>query len=248
MSSEVEKKAEIIVTSNEVLIDKESAQQLTNDIKSTSTALYVLLKRAHDTKAYLAMGYKTWSEYIENEFEFSRTRSYQLINQANVIEVINEASGVEVYLTESEARSIKKRLPEITEKLREVKDEDDVEEKTKKIIEESKEEIDNSSNYNEDDELSDDRKGFSKGGTDDGWDDPDDFENETSSVTDFSPQIKFASERSLETLKVYKMFPNASEIGKYFKGTENEEEVLALGKNAMQWLSKMLNEIERKDD
>lgn len=248
MSSEVEKKAEIVVTSNEVLIDKESAQQLTNDIKSTSTALYVLLKRAHDTKAYLAMGYKTWSEYIENEFEFSRTRSYQLINQANVIEVINEASGVEVYLTESEARSIKKRLPEITEKLREVKDEDDVEEKTKKIIEESKEEIDNSSNYNEDDELSDDRKGFSKGGTDDGWDDPDDFENETSSVTDFSPQIKFASERSLETLKVYKMFPNASEIGKYFKGTENEEEVLALGKNAMQWLSKMLNEIERKDD
>lgn len=248
MSSEVEKKAEIVVASNEVLIDKESAQQLTNDIKSTSTALYVLLKRAHDTKAYLAMGYKTWSEYIENEFEFSRTRSYQLINQANVIEVINEASGVEVYLTESEARSIKKRLPEITEKLREVKDEDDIEEKTKKIIEESKEEIDNSSNYNEDDELSDDRKGFSKGGTDDGWDDPDDFENETSSVTDFSPQIKFASERSLETLKVYKMFPNASEIGKYFKGTENEEEVLALGKNAMQWLSKMLNEIERKDD
>ena len=62
MSSEVEKKAEIVVTSNEVLIDKESAQQLTNDIKSTSTALYVLLKRAHDTKAYLAMGYKTWRD------------------------------------------------------------------------------------------------------------------------------------------------------------------------------------------
>lgn len=239
---------EIITSKNELEVTKEEAMQLTNDIKSTSTALYVLLKRAHDTKAYSAMGYKTWTEYIENEFDFSRTRSYQLINQANVIEVINEASGVEIYLTESEARSIKKRLPEITEKLRDVKDidnEDEAIEKTKQIIDENKREIDKSTDYNEEEELSDDRKGFSKGGSEDGWDDPDDFENEVSTTTNFSSQIKFASERSLETLKVYKMFPNATEIGKYFKGTEDEEEVLKLGKNAMQWLAKMLNELER---
>lgn len=250
-SHDVINKAELVESNNSVVIDEASAKQLTMDIKSTSTALYVLLKRAHDSKAWVALGYKSWTEYIENEFEFSRTRSYQLINQANVIEVINEASGVEVYLTESEARSIKKRLPEITEKLRDVKDidnENEALEKTKQIIEDSKDEIDNSSSYNEDDELSDDRKGFSKGGTDDGWDDPDDFESEVSTTTNFSSQIKFASERSLETLKVYQMFPNATEIGKYFKETGNEEEVLKLGRNAMQWLAKMMSEIERKGE
>lgn len=233
---------------NEVAeIDAKGAKQLTNDIKSTSTALYVLLKRAHDTKAWKALGYNSWTEYIEKEFEFSRARSYQLINQANVIEEINEASGVELYLTESEARSIKKRLPEITEKLEEVKgldDEEEAKERVREIIEESKDEIDNSAGYQDDDGLEDDRKGFSKGGgDDDGWDDPESMEAESSSVTTFSPQVKFASERTLETLKVFEMFPNALDIGKYLKGNDKEE-ALRLGKNAVVWLNRMLSEIE----
>ena len=235
-----------IINENEVTeIDSKGAKQLTNDIKSTSTALYVLLKRAHDTKAWKALGYNSWTEYIEKEFEFSRARSYQLINQANVIEEINEASGVELYLTESEARSIKKRLPEITEKLEEVKDFDDEEEakeRAREIIEESKEEIDNSAGYQDDDGLEDDRKGFSKG-EDDGWDDPESMEAESSSVTTFSPQVKFASERTLETLKVFEMFPNALDIGKYLNGNDKEE-ALRLGKNAVVWLNRMLSEIE----
>ena len=103
------------------VLDKDAAKQLTKDIQSTTTALYVLLKKAHDTKAWLSLGYKTWTEYIEKEFDFSRARSYQLINQANVIEEINDASGVPLYITEREARSIKKRLPEITEKLKDMK-------------------------------------------------------------------------------------------------------------------------------
>ena len=109
----------------EVIMSKEQAAELTSDIQSTTSALYILLKQAHDDKAWVALGYKSWASYVEGEFDFSRARSYQLINQANVIEEINQASGVSVYITEREARAIKKRLPEITEKLeKNVKDAD----------------------------------------------------------------------------------------------------------------------------
>ena len=67
----------------EVIMSKDEAVKLTQDIKSTTTALYVLLKRAHDDKAWVAMGYKSWTEYIENELPAAQV--YQLINQRSMI-------------------------------------------------------------------------------------------------------------------------------------------------------------------
>lgn len=238
-------------SNNEMTIDKKSAKQLTNDIKSTTTALYVLLKRAHDTKAWQALGYNSWTEYIEEEFDFSRARSYQLINQANVIEEINAASGVPLYITESEARSIKKRLPEITERLEEIKEEDLEEEEAKQrareIIEQEKEELDNSANYQDDDDLEDDRKGFSKGGTDDGWDDPEHIESEVV-TTNFSNQVRFAAARALETLEVYDLFPNAKDIGRYLGETEDVAEVHSSVDKAMRWLQELKKNLEGDEE
>lgn len=102
-----------------VLMTEKEAKALTESIKSTATATSILLKRAHDEKAWVALGYKSWSSYIQEEFEFTRARSYQLIDYGKVIEEISEASDSEVYLTEKEAKMIKSELPKITQKIKE---------------------------------------------------------------------------------------------------------------------------------
>lgn len=102
-------------------MDREEAEEITAAIRSTITATYVLLRRAHEGKAYKALGYETWKEYIAGEFDFSVQRSYQLLDLAKTVEVIEAATpeGTDVSLTEAQARDIKRELPKITERVRE---------------------------------------------------------------------------------------------------------------------------------
>lgn len=236
-------------------MSEDEAKQLTQDIQSTTTALYVLLKRAHDNKAWLALGYKSWTEYIEKEFDFSRARSYQLINQANVIEEINGASGVPLYLTEREARDIKKRLPQITKKIEEdVKgsglSDDEAKKKVKQIIEEeTKEDIDNAAGY----------KGGGGGnfGEDDGWDNPnvvaeEDMEEynpenkkKKSGGYQLSDDDKFYYENLCVTLKIFESLPNASLLGeKLSKSDIDKKELKKMAESSSAWITRLLDELE----
>lgn len=99
---------------------RQMARDLTDSIKASVTATYILVKKAHDLNAWRSLGYKTWEEYVKNEFDMSAARSYQLINQATVIKQLEDASpeGTKVMLTEAQARDIKKELPNITEKVK----------------------------------------------------------------------------------------------------------------------------------
>lgn len=108
------------IIENSAMMNAEEAQELTIAIKSTSTALYILLARAHEGKAYKALGYDTWKEYVQSEFDISPQRSYQLLDQHKVISALEEAApeGTVVKLTEAEARSIKKELPRITDEIK----------------------------------------------------------------------------------------------------------------------------------
>jgi len=235
-------------TEIEVLMSKEEAEELTRGIQSTSSALYVLLKRAHDGKAWAAMGYKSWSEYIEGEFDFSRTRSYQLINQANVIEKIHESSGVQLYITEREARSIKKKLPEITEKIKKaISEEDSLSEdetkaKVREIIDES-EEVDNAANF--------------KGG-EDGWDSPESYESKEdnrSNLEEWKPDNvekmltdneRIALNNLITTLKFFETMQDGSKFGARIKesNTDKKEELIRLSDFAFSWLTQLMDEIE----
>lgn len=123
---------------------KEEALEITESIRSTVIAVYVLLDRAHQGKAYKALGYETWKDYIAGEFDFSTQRSYQLLDLAKATKAIEEASpeGYTSNLTEAQARDIKRELPKITKRIEdetEGLDPDDVPEKIKSIIEETRE-------------------------------------------------------------------------------------------------------------
>lgn len=100
---------------------EDEATEITAAIRSTITATYVLLYRAHEGKAYKALGYETWKSYIAGEFDFSVQRSYQLLDLAKTVEVIESATpeGTDLSLTEAQARDIKRELPKITERVQE---------------------------------------------------------------------------------------------------------------------------------
>lgn len=231
----------------EEVMSKSAAQELTKDIQSTSTALYVLLKKAHDNKAWVSMGYSSWSEYISNEFQFSRSRSYQLINQASVIEEINEASGVPMYISERDARSIKNRLPEITEKIKDVDkeglEEQEVKEKVKDIIDEEREEIDNAKNFNGEqsgDAPLDERE---DSGNMEEWQ-PDGIDMDKMKRM-FSEENQFFYDNLLNTLKVFESMPDPVIFGGDIKDSHlDEKEVILLAHKGLSWITKLLDTVE----
>lgn len=102
-------------------LDENQAKELTEYIRSTSNVLYVLIERAHSGKAHTALGYKTFEEYVRAEFDISRSRAYQLLNQSRVISEIESAlpEGTPVHITEAAARDLKHALDDLVPEIRE---------------------------------------------------------------------------------------------------------------------------------
>lgn len=103
-------------------LTRETATELTRSIRDAAEVIWVLIARAHAGKAWKALGYSNWAEYVNDEFNMSRSRSYQILDQAKVIAAINEATpqGAEISVSESSARDLKyviqEAVPEIKEK------------------------------------------------------------------------------------------------------------------------------------
>lgn len=232
----------------ELVMSKEKATMLTEDIKSTTTALYALLKQAHDEKAFIAMGYKTWTEYVEKEFDFSRARSYQLINQANVIEQIEESSGFPIYITERDARAIKKRLPEITEKLKTEVKEADLEreeaERVAKEILENREPQEEMKDLYEENEIDNSNLPM----TPPSEEEPEEYypiNNKGLEKYNLNEDEKFYYDNLLITLKIFKDLPDPVEFGQLIsKSTENKKELSKLAEYAFSWITRLIDEVQ----
>ncbi len=107
------------------------ARELTRRIKEATTNLYDMLREAHDRRAWKAMGYDTWREYIEAEFDFGVQYAYRLVSQSRVIRSLGEAASdskqalterrqlaTPVNITESAARRIAPHLEEAKAQIR----------------------------------------------------------------------------------------------------------------------------------
>lgn len=88
-----------------VLLDAKGAKALTKRIRQSTEALGELLLEAQEREAWRALGYRTWGAYVDGEFDFKRTRSYQVMKQAKVNRALAEA-GSDVRATEEEARGV----------------------------------------------------------------------------------------------------------------------------------------------
>lgn len=96
-------------------LSMDEARELTETIRSTADVLYVLLHRAHAGRAWEALGYGSFETYVREEFDISRSRAYQILNQAKVIEAIEAAApeGTDLRITEAQARDLKSVLGEV---------------------------------------------------------------------------------------------------------------------------------------
>jgi hypothetical protein len=102
-------------------LNKNEAIELTERIRNTTNLLWVLIKRAHAGKAWAALGYSSFEEYAKEEFHISRSYAYKLLNQANVIEAIQDKvpEGTTFSLTAGQAADIKPVLPAVLAQIEE---------------------------------------------------------------------------------------------------------------------------------
>lgn len=70
----------------------DEARELTSQIKGTAERMYSLLLRAHEGRAWSALGYESWRDYAMAEFGMSQSHAYRLLDQARVIREIEAAS------------------------------------------------------------------------------------------------------------------------------------------------------------
>ncbi|TMC06075.1 MAG: hypothetical protein E6J41_19985 [Chloroflexi bacterium] len=102
-------------------LDQREAALLTERIRAATRRVCLLLLKAHEGRAWIALGYSSWNQYVRSEFSISRSRSYELLDQARVVLRLRDAAGtqtvpeVSAYL----ALHIKPRLGQIAQDIQE---------------------------------------------------------------------------------------------------------------------------------
>jgi hypothetical protein len=101
-------------------LDEAGARELTERIKEATREVCLLLFEAHRRRAWQALGYVTWEDYVHGEFGLSRTRSYELLDQGRVIRTLQAAAGISGIPAVSAyaAEQIKPYLGEVIEVIR----------------------------------------------------------------------------------------------------------------------------------
>lgn len=101
-------------------LDEPAARSLTERIKRAVGNTCVLLLEAHSRRAWCALGYATWEQYVRAEFGLSRSRSYELLDHARIVRTIEVAAGVSgiADISTFAARQLKPRLQELAAEVR----------------------------------------------------------------------------------------------------------------------------------
>lgn len=101
-------------------LDEHRARQLTDRIRQAADDLWALLLQAYEGGAWTALGYRTWEAYVRAEFDMSRARAYQLVDQGFVLRELEKAAGVSttVDISEREARDLKPHLEVVKDAIR----------------------------------------------------------------------------------------------------------------------------------
>lgn len=108
----------LVLADRHARLSKEEAQHLTSEIRtslSTRGQTCLRLHEAHERQAWHVLGYATWSAYVKHEFNLSRRRAYELLDQARAIRSIQDAAGISgtPHISAYWAVKLRSRLPEI---------------------------------------------------------------------------------------------------------------------------------------
>jgi hypothetical protein len=93
----------------ELTLSKVEARRLTEEVKADAQRLWTKLLSLYEGGAHSALGYTSWAEYCEQEFQMRKTHAYRLLQAAQVVNQlasefpIGESLKVVPQVPESEA-------------------------------------------------------------------------------------------------------------------------------------------------
>jgi len=102
-------------------LTKAEAQTLTDRIRNAVEDIRKLVAKAHDGKAWKALGYRTWEDYVKTEFGISKRHADRLVQQGEVIQAIEDATsdlGPMGPISERAARELAPDLPAAVEEIK----------------------------------------------------------------------------------------------------------------------------------
>jgi hypothetical protein len=101
-------------------LTENEARTLTRLIRERSSDLSILLLTAHKGRAWLALGYRSWEQYVRTEFSLSRSRSYELVDHGRVLQELRAETDLSAIadITPYDARRVKSRLAEVIDTIR----------------------------------------------------------------------------------------------------------------------------------
>jgi hypothetical protein len=102
-------------------LNEAGARDLTERIRTATRHVCTLLLEAHEGRAWLALGYRSWERYVRSEFGLSRSRSYELLDQGRVIVELQRAARTSAFpdVSAYAAGQIKHHLDEVAACVRE---------------------------------------------------------------------------------------------------------------------------------
>ena len=89
-----------------VEMTKSCARDLTDRIRAGVSDVAEMLHRAHEGRAWVALGYRSWAEYCKAEFEMS-SAIYQLLDFVEIKQEIEKSPIVDSPQNESQTRALK---------------------------------------------------------------------------------------------------------------------------------------------
>jgi hypothetical protein len=101
-------------------LSRDEARTLTERIRSALGSSSLLIQEAHQRRAWSALGYRSWDDYVRRALGLSRSRSYELLVHASVITSLSEAanSAEPIRLSPYAAFQIKPNLETTVEQVR----------------------------------------------------------------------------------------------------------------------------------
>jgi hypothetical protein len=96
------------------------ARKLTEQIRTATRTVCLLLLDAYERRVWFALGYRNWEEYVRCALGFRRSRSYELLDQARTIRALQEAASTSAVpdVSAFTAELIKPHLGEVLETVR----------------------------------------------------------------------------------------------------------------------------------
>ena len=104
-----------------ITMSRIEAEEITAAILQNFDSLGLMLKSANERKAWMVLGYKNFGDYCTNEFGKSKSRAYQIIEEAEIAKSLREDGGSDFKIPAQSYLRLLKNLPTTDKQIEAIK-------------------------------------------------------------------------------------------------------------------------------